>query len=217
MIAGLSPPAAYILAATMLCPTHPAPTVTISLAERPPIFVNNISTTQLTQQKVDTVVPRKSDEVFTTGGITNGKISAGFKIGYRRLVNPQNGEACLWSDKIEVNVNYEPTVYIASEYKSGSCRYNSIAEHEMRHVTTDVITIRQYIPSLRDAIRRKAETFGTQLVRLPADIPARQQAMSDSVQETMTRVADQMERARAQRQQQIDTRAEYLRLSNMCR
>lgn len=217
MIAGLSPSAAYILAATMLCPTHPAATVTVSMTEKPPVFINNISTTQLSNQKVDTVVPRKHDEVFTTGGITNGKISAGFKIGYRRLVNPQNGEACLWSDKIEVSVSYDPTVYIASEYKPGTCRYNSIAEHEMRHVTTDIITLRQYVPSLRDAVRRTAETFGTQHVPNPADIERRQKDMSDRVQDTMTRIADQMERARAQRQQQIDTRAEYLRLSNMCR
>jgi len=49
-----------------------------------------------------------------------------------------NGHACSYVKKIEVNVRYdELKVYIPREIPRGSCGFDSVKTHELKHVATE--------------------------------------------------------------------------------
>lgn len=50
-------------------------------------------------------------------------------------------------------------VEISSEYPKGSCQYDIVMEHEMRHVAYARGTLAKYAPMMARAIQAKAETF----------------------------------------------------------
>lgn len=212
-----NPATLLVLAAVSACPQKPPPVVSLSFTQKPAVFDNSQSVQQLSQVKVDTVVAHKANEVFTTGGITSGKLKAGFRVNFKKMINPETGAGCVWADSVDVSVDYDPTVFIARDYPVGSCRYNAIADHERRHVSTDIITIQEYNEPLRANIQREAATLGSVYADNETQMKVVQTKMTDKIQDVLSSVMIVAETVRAQRQQQIDTRQEYLRLSKLCR
>lgn len=51
-------------------------------------------------------------------------------------VTQQNGKLCVALDKIKVYFRARPIVFISSEFPRGSCEFNSVLEHENKHVKT---------------------------------------------------------------------------------
>lgn len=206
----------YVLARVFTCAPQPPPEVDLQFQEAPPVIINNKSARELGNFKSDTVFSHGANEVFTTGGLTFSKISSGFRFGYKTLTDPESGQGCIWLDKISLTVEYAPKVYIASGFRPGSCRYGVTATHEQRHVDTDVVTLHEYVPRVKQAVADAASSLGAQG---PADKNgvARARDLFGSVLRTeMEKQLKEMERVRMMRQQAIDTRQEYLRLSKLC-
>lgn len=217
MIIPTEPAALLMLVTAALCPAQAPPVVSLSFSQNTPVIDHSASTAQLSAEKVDFVVAHKPGEVFRTGGITAGNVRAGFKVSYRKLFDPATGAGCVWSDRIDVMVDYSPTIHIARENKAGSCRYNAIMDHEMRHVGTDIVTLNEYNRTLQNAVQQTGNALGAQYAANPAAMQAQQTRFSDMIQKTVNRVMDDFQKTRALRQSQIDTRQEYLRLSSACR
>lgn len=212
----VDPASLMVMVALSSCPKKPPPTVALSFTQKPATYDNTRSTEDLSKEEVSTKVARKPHEVFVTGGLTSGKIKAGFRVNFRKMVQPETGAGCLWIDNVEVMVDYDPTVYIAREYAPGTCRYNVVADHEQRHVSTDLISIQEYNVPLRDNMQRTATNIGSVYAANENQMQALQKNIIDQLQNTMNTVMTVAETVRNQRQQKIDTRQEYLRTSRLC-
>lgn len=217
---GLSPltlPAAYILAATGVCAAPPPPSVHMEFVNTPPVERNDLSARQLGGFNISTTFSKSRNEVFTVGGVTTSDISPVYLVDFSVPADPVTGWPCLSVKEVKIKVTYAPTIYVASEYKGGGCRYKITLQHEVRHVNTDIITFNEFLPVLRQAVQDTANGIGAVGPLKPENLLRERDKMVDKLKEALAAKVDEIEKIRFNRQQAIDTRQEYLRLSALCR
>lgn len=206
----------YILAAIAACPAMPPPVVTIDFKNVPPVYDTSLTSAQLGRFHIDTTFSHGPSEIFHVGGLTESRIMSGFGLAYKIQEYPDSGEACLWTEKVEIRISYEPLVRISKDYAPGSCLYDTTARHELRHVNTDIITINEYIPAMKKAVAAITAALGPRKVRGEKGAKEAQDLFLAVVRTEMEKQAAELNRVRLLRQQQIDTRQEYLRLGKSC-
>lgn len=210
----LHPATAVVLAGLLACDPQPVPEIQVNYAEKPPVFFNSHSTVQLRALAPTLGTVNLADFPITTG-VTRGKITMETSILFRSKSNLL-GRYCLWQAEVAINVSYRPEVYIAKEYRPGSCRYAQTKLHELRHVEVDKSVMKELLPRLKKVAAARAAKIGT---RGPFDETQREAAKSillHSMQEAVSGELDRIESVRHMRQQLIDTPAEYTRLSLAC-
>jgi hypothetical protein len=205
-----------ILAGAMQCPPPAVPAVQVQFINNPPTFSYDKTTRELGEIDSDTVFSQGPREVFITGGLTQSRISTEFSAGYKSLMHPKTRETCVWIDNINVKIVYSPLVHIASDYPAGSCMNRETTQHELRHVNVDIITINEHLPRLKAAVQNVSYDIGTQGPYAEADIDKARDLYMNVVRTALKTSAVEMNDIRMKRQQQIDTRQEYLRLSKVC-
>lgn len=198
------------------CAPQTAPAVEIVFENATPARNNTLSHRALGGFKADTQFSHARNEIFLTGGLTRSSINTGFNMSLKSTKNTVSGESCLWIDSIKITVSYAPTVYIAKDYAQGSCHYRETLQHEIRHVNTDIITINEYLPLIKSEIAAASAALGVQGPVAADSLKAAQDKMGQAVSTALKSVSDKMNAARMARQQQIDTRQEYLRLGKVC-
>ena len=220
MIGLLNPAAAFagfmMVSLAQGCPPQQMPLVQLEIVNHPVKYDNTQSSAALGEIPIDTSFSKHSREVFITGGITRGQIQTASDTSFAKLWEEGSNIACLWPKAIRVTIEYKPLVYIASEHKPGSCRYDVIMEHEIRHVNTDIMTLNDFLPQIQANVQYAIDSLG---VKGPFD-----DRQSDAVRTDMQAVIssrlrdtlDEMDAVRRTRQQMIDTRQEYMRLSKLC-
>ncbi len=218
MMAGLELFAAkaFMLASLMTCEATQTPVVTIDFQNNLPLLTNSLDHTQLGQFQTSTHVSHGPDEILTTGGITESDIQASFDLNFNLITNTFSRDTCLSLATVNILVKYTPTVHIAKNYAPNSCRYKTTWEHEMRHVGADVITLEEYVPYYKKLMEYTVSGFRTIGPLNPEQNEKTQKEITAHLQQTLEQATAQMDKARIQRQQSIDTREEYMRLSNLC-
>ena len=219
MILPLAPPlhALLFLASALQCPAVPAATVAVVFDNAPPAYVEKHSSAELERLLPhETIFSRGPGEIFMRQGVTAGGITAKVA-GLFTSTSPGIGpQECLWFSELRVTVTYAPTIYLASELKSTPCLRQAIVEHELRHANINVITIREYLGRIEQTARVFAARAGADgPVRLEQS-QARQNAMLESLRTVLKPAMQDLDRVLGQRQSLVDTRQEYLRLSNAC-
>lgn len=220
MMGFLDPAAAMaglmMISLTQGCPPQQMPLVQMEIVNHPVRYDNTQSSAQLGEIPIDTNFSKHSKEVFITGGITRGHIQTSSDTSFAKLWEEGTNVSCLWPKAIRLIIEYKPLVYIASEHQPGSCRYDVIMEHEIRHVNTDIMTLNDFLPQLQANVQYAVDSLG---VRGPFD-DRQSDAVRNEMQEVISsRLRDtlsEMDAVRRTRQQMIDTRQEYMRLSKLC-
>ena len=207
---------AAILVGMTGCDSHDSPRIE-TITERAPIKYNNLlSSHQLENFKIDTVSPYAAHEHAKVGGLMGGKINISTDINIAWSTNKFLKRSCFWFDDIKVILKTEPTIYIAREYRKGSCKYDKTMEHEMRHVKEDLAIIKKYKPKFNAAVKKAVYSSGT-IGPIPASNEnTTRQDMMKIIDKAINQVLDKMHKERRERQQAIDSRKEYDRLSKVC-
>lgn len=214
---GIAKAPALTLATALSCaaPTTP-PAVSFTFLPSPPQVTHNLDHAGLGQFSSSTSFSHHRNEVFLTGGITESNIQTDYQLSFRQLQNPTTGQACLSVDKVDVTLTYIPVVHMASNFPAGSCRFATTWEHELRHVNTDLITLNEYGGQLKLAAAQAANTIGAiGPVNITA-LPEQQSAVLAHIGAAVEKTLADIDKIRMQRQQSIDTREEYMRLSKAC-
>lgn len=120
---------------------------------------------------------------------------------------------CPYFGTVELNMMYRTIISIPKEFKPGSCAYNVILEHEMRHHATNVKTVNEIIARLRQDLHTvitEVETSGSYVSRPQVD--PRFKYMQSSLESAVTiYLNDTMQKTMNSRNQLIDSPAEYER------
>jgi len=200
---------AFVLAGLMVCEQAPAPVIEIHFENNDPVATHNLDHQQLGKFQSSTQFSHSSNEVFTTGGITESNILTSFEVSFGLVTNTFSRDTCVSLSSAKITVSYTPVVHVASNYPAQSCRFNTTWLHELRHVNTNVIT-------LNEAVETGVADMKTQGPLSPEQQEKVQQEISAKITETLTWATAEMDKTRMQRQQLVDTREEYLRLSKVC-
>ncbi len=208
--------AAYLLvAAEATCPIVPAPKVTINFTNNAPVEFNNKTMAELTQIPVEGVFSRSNKEPFVHQGITQNKFDPELHILFRR--DPAGGgQICISLEQVAIEFIYTPRIDIASEVKAGSCLYNAVLQHEVRHVNTEIITFNEFLPQLRDAVQAALNNMPPIPPVPEKDAVGVQNTSIDIINGALLKKGAELGETLHARQQMIDTRAEYMRINALC-
>lgn len=140
-----------------------------------------------------------------------------FKWRVRYTANPFGDGFCFWVNRVELTLRYpSPDIYVAREYRPGTCQFRVILEHEKEHYRISRAVLRRYAPRLQTALA--SLTIPTGLRPVLVDSP---EAARDQVQALMRRQVDPIYREMAQNlrqvQAEIDSPTEYRRTFKQCR
>ncbi|MES2318047.1 MAG: hypothetical protein V4631_11200 [Pseudomonadota bacterium] len=139
-----------------------------------------------------------------------GRLSIGLEGELIR--DPLSGYECV-APKIDVSLYYTPIViYVGSEFEPGTCAYQEILAHEMRHLKTYL----DHLPKVERTVRKAlAKRFDNRPLYARSG-----QANASLKREIDTGWMPYMKRELASvevQQAEIDTPEEYARLSRVCK
>lgn len=200
------------------CPQKPAPKVTVTPRQSVVKYDSNKTRQELEQFNIDTVSPYEIHTETHVGGLMSGEILIETRIGFVLDTFVNRGLVCIAIRNVDVNLHLAPTVYVAKEFKRGTCKYDAILEHENKHVSMDKYILKKYSDRMLQAVSQALEKYG-------ASYGPFEETKQEEAQEKLKNYIDQivkaesetMSKERRERQQGIDSLEEYERVNKLCR
>jgi hypothetical protein len=144
-------------------------------------------------------------------GLTHTESRVSIKVGGRMLSDPASGYECI-APRIEVSLYYLPiVVYVSREFPPGSCAYQEVLAHEMRHLNIYL----DYLPKAESRVRAAlAQRFEAK--PLYARLGHAQNLLQREIDRGwMPYIRSEMAKVETL-QAAIDTPREYARLGKVC-
>ncbi|HEX9172840.1 MAG TPA: hypothetical protein VF861_09265 [Telluria sp.] len=144
-------------------------------------------------------------------GLTRTESRISFALNGEILVDPKSRHECV-APKIDVALAYQPIViYVGREFLPGSCAYQEILAHEMRHLKAYL----DHLPKVERLVRAALKTrFSGQPIYAPAG-QAKRLLENEMDGGWMPYIKNEMAKVE-QLQAAIDSPQEYARLSKVC-
>jgi hypothetical protein len=144
-------------------------------------------------------------------GLTRTESRVQLGVNAQILADPASGQECL-APKLDISLSYVPIViYVGSEFPAGSCSYQQILAHEMRHLKAYLDHLPKVESLVRAALKKR---FTAKLIYAPA---GQGKALLEREMEVewLPFIKNEMEKVE-QLQAAIDSPQEYARLSKVC-
>ena len=205
-------------AGDILCPAdRTVPEVEIIAKRQQPVFSNNSSIADITKLGASAYTPKGAEgPSWHKNGLTQREVEIESQV-QADSETFFTGLKCIYVRKIVVTVTVTPTVWVANEFPPGTCMYDAIKDHEMKHVHAAQNVLSTHTGRLRAAMEdvgRYRTVFGPdQSAAVDQLYKTFQKQLSDTIQNELT--VYQYDESKAQ--QAIDTLQEYQRISNLCK
>lgn len=149
--------------------------------------------------------------------MTNGRIGVDAAFDMSSETWPALSQACLYITKITVTITLDPKIYIAKEYAPGTCHYNAVLQHEMKHFRVDRDVVNKYSNVILQELDRTLKRLGYKQGPFPAEkTAAYQQSLGKLISSTVTDLSNIMNQERQKNQTAVDTVEEYRRVDGVC-
>lgn len=185
------------------------PVVEVQTAVPTPQYRNDVSRTKLTAMMQG---PDSNGRGHgTVLGLTYGGYQAKWSV---EAYSMRQGQIhCHYLKKADVRLMMPSLqVYIASEYRQGSCQYQVVLNHENEHVRVNQYVIRKYVPIIRSALEREVH----RLLPLASVNPNPAQAIEEALNPTINSLLKDMYGERDRGNAGIDTNYQYQKASQQC-
>lgn len=207
-----------ILASTQLpnwCRPSTVATVNVQLTYAPIRTDFTKSVDQLKTFQIDTINPYGSNVNTIVGGLTQGliKFEQQMQTGGVRY----GSQSCIWAENVNVVLRLEPVVYVASNFPPGTCRHNSILAHEQKHIKVDQDMAAAYKPVFENTLVNAINQYRVVGPVNRDQERNKQEEFARYLKDTIAGIIKRFEADRNQRQQNVDTRAEYDRVAALCK
>ena len=124
---------------------------------------------------------------------------------------------CMWLQSIDVTITLtERTIHVAREYLRGSCEYQAILQHELKHAQADDAILKIHVPRIEQALRNAATERGAIGPFAPQGEAEAQGQLRTGVEKAFRDSVTQMMRDRVARQSLVDTPQEYRAVAASC-
>ena len=148
-----------------------------------------------------------------------GLAATGLEFGWavRFEWQPWGAGYCFWVRRTEMAIRHpSPDIYVAREYRRGSCPYRAILAHERQHMSTSRKQIDRFLPRLRWVLTSLRIPTGAR----PIFVTSAEAAKSE-VRALMKELAEPLFReigqALRKAQAKLDSPASYRRLRKKCK
>ena len=96
-------------------------------------------------------MPLSAGDAYITG-LASGGFTLTYTPAYTDSLDPVTGQPCRLLKKIDITVQLNPQIYIASNYQTDSCWYRLIFDHEQKHLQTDRLIAVYYARQIKQAV-----------------------------------------------------------------
>ena len=124
--------------------------------------------------------------------------------------------SCVTVSAIHVRLILSPTVWVANEFTPGSCMYNVVRDHEMKHVNKDRIVADRQVGRFRAALAEVSRNRGYFGPGSPPSVMASVQQLEEQIRQTINLQMEDFKAEQSRAQQEVDTAAEYSRIAHAC-
>lgn len=208
--------AGYVLAGLFTCDPQAVPLITLDFQNNPVRIDNSKSSAALAELRQRSASPGYDGEFAVVDGITDSNFAFKYDMDFESVSRPVLRDACIRVKAVNLTISYTATVYVASQIPPGSCRHALTSEHEMRHVNTDITALKEFLPSVRKIVEAAVMSEAVTGHIPQAQVESAQASLSKKLTAVLGEATGALRRARALRQQQVDSREEYQRLSTAC-
>ncbi len=194
------------------CPPYSSPIVLDfkTLAQKP-VYKNNLSIQgirNLFSSHTDPVVGPHTRAL----GITYAQTS--YNAEARSSATTVRGGYCVYLTALDIAFGFRSMeVYVASEFKPGTCEYRSILDHENQHVAVNTGTLRDFSPRFRAEVER---LLGKQQPVFTRNAQAGMDIALASFEKGMSAMFDQFQKQMAQRNAPLDSHSNYAATGKLC-
>ena len=206
-----------IVMAAVTCPSKPAGKINIVWGSDNIAYDFTKSQAQLDRVDVDTDSPYDRSVKTHVGGLMKGGISVNSQVQVMTLTYPRSRQICQWIDRMDVNINIDPKIYIARDHKQGSCKHKAILDHEMKHIFVDREAVKKYMPIIKRQLEIAVRKVGIVGPKSDRDVNKYQKKITDYMDKELRSITEKMYAERKGKQQGVDTLEEYERVSRQCR
>ncbi|HEY8189870.1 MAG TPA: hypothetical protein VIF12_04245 [Micavibrio sp.] len=200
---------------TMTCMVPKAPLVDIKVSTNPVEYDFSKSAAALGGVKTDTISPYAPGADTVSGGLREDHPTVRTEIGWEIQYDQRRGVACMWYDTIKIKIMLDPKIYVAREFNSGACR-EAILQHERRHVDVDHIVINKYAGNMGNAVRDAVDSAGAIGPFSYGDLENMKTVSSRHIESAVDSQQLLMQKEMRQLQGQVDSLAEYQKISAQC-
>lgn len=207
----------FHLASDVQCKTRKPPQITVSASDASIHYDHSKTQNELSTFDNDTISPYPAGSNTHIEGLMNGEIGTSYTMKFYQVHYPTLNAGCTYLDSVNVNIKVKPTIYIASDYREGSCMYRAIMEHEKKHIAVDRLIITKFDQMVTRALNDDlaGADASSKLYNL-RDLPASQKIIEDHVGGLISSLSAKMTQERREKQQQVDTLQEYRRVQRQC-
>lgn len=198
------------------CDHKPLPKITTKIVSKETKYDNTKSHKQLEKFKIDTVSPYEAGVHSKVSGLMSSNINVSMRANIAWSTHPITKNTCMWYDEITVDIVSAPTIFIASEHNNNRCRYNATMRHELKHIEVDESIIRKYSTQFESSVRQAARKIDVSGPFPKDQIENQRVALNAEIQRAIETTLTSMKNERRAKQQKVDSRHEYDRLSRMC-
>ena len=131
------------------CPPH-RPVTALHHKIEPVEYVRTVSSKVLTDAHYGHNI-RPGKIMGLAGGYVTTRFTAAFKI-----ISAGANLYCMQAKKIDVHFDARPKIYIAGNFKRGTCEYHTVLKHEYEHAGILKQAHRDHIPPYRQYLRQMA-------------------------------------------------------------
>lgn len=152
-----------------------------------------------------------------TQGYMEGGVNVASSASVGTLVYPGKRVGCVWFDTVEVTLTVDPTIVLAKEVNADKCMRSAVLAHEKKHVNVDRRVLNLYAEKLGKNLHAALEKQGFIIGPIPeSTIENTAKAMQRHVFKIVEREREKMDAERMKRQQAVDTKEEYDKVSALC-
>ncbi len=209
----LAAPIASARAETPVCPSYVDPQITVQPTYTTPFYDSTKSVQEIQVMSGQPDIAYAGLHNLPVGlTSSNLRLDSAFEVSTR--TTSQDPTACAQISRFNLNFGFsDTTVYLARELLPHSCGYETVLEHESRHVMVDQQILAAYLPQLPPLLAAKLRQTGVvHAVSTEVAIEHLNNVMRNYLRDLGAVIA----RVRERQQQQIDTLEEYKRISRSC-
>lgn len=205
------------VAAVMSCSEfRSSPAINVVIDDVAVKYDTSRSYAELQNFQIDTISPYGANVQTRVMGLTDGQTYFETQANVRSQTHQFLKTSCLWFEAITITIRTIPTVYLAREQLQNKCRYRATLDHEMKHVEVNRRMAREYAPEIKKVVMNEVRRIGVVGPGPASQRDSIQADMLKAVNQKVAVVVEKMKREQRARQQAIDTKREYDRLSKMC-
>lgn len=196
------------------CPNYVEPEIKVT-----PVFLKPRFDTSKNLAAIQAMSRAENDKYISSKhevpvGLTSSGLLINADYSIRVKSTSDSPMVCAQISTFELRFGFEDiVVYVASEVPRNSCGYDLVLNHELQHVAIDQKLTQVYDSTFPGLVRRAVERVG--VIRAGSSAEAEAQIKRD-IGVYIKNFGENLSAEREKRQKQIDTEAEYKRLSQSC-